>query len=140
MKTLKQYIEKHWLLIENSVRNRLYDKGTYANGKPIKTFSAESGVYALTTQNTKSAKRQPIDRVTLKDSGELYESFDMQAGSNSFAINYDDDKGNGKVSDNIPEMEEAIALGQDGIVELQGAILPEMREDYKNELYTILTI
>jgi len=130
MKTLKQYIEPHWLLVENAIRKRLFDKGTYADGTKIETFAAKSGVYSPVTQNIKAEKGQPTNRVTLFDSGELYESFDMKATKDTLFVNYNDKKKDGNVSDNIPEMENAIAIGEDGVTQLQAAILPEMQQDF----------
>lgn len=66
------------------IQTRLYDKGTTAEGEKLGTDFAKSsnkrlkgnkGFYSKNTESIKKGKSQPIDRVTLKDTGEFYESF-----------------------------------------------------------------
>lgn len=69
--------------IPNLIRARLWEKGTYADGTPIVTYKAKEekqefgislGVYSSFSSFLKAKKGQPIDRVTLKDSGTFYQS------------------------------------------------------------------
>ena len=134
MRSIEVLVQKNELFIEQAVRTRLYEKGTYADGKKIKTFAARgSFVYSPVTVNLKSEKGEPTDRVTLFSDGELYESFNTDAGNSSFKIDYEDDKDDGKVSDNIPDLDEAIKLGEEGMVELQELIIQDLRDDFKQE-------
>jgi hypothetical protein len=66
------------------IQTRLYDKGTTAEGEKLRTDFAKSsnkrlkgdlGFYSKNTERIKKGKGQPIDKVTLKDTGEFYESF-----------------------------------------------------------------
>lgn len=66
------------------IQVRLYDKGTTAEGEKLRTDFAKSnnkklkgnlGFYSKNTESIKKGKDQPIDKVTLKDTGEFYESF-----------------------------------------------------------------
>ncbi len=133
MRTVKEYTEKHKDLIDDLLENRLFNYGTYADGTKIKTFKAQDGVYAPFTIGKKKEQGQPTDRVTLKDSGELYKSFKPEFGSSSFAIDYEDKKDDGNVSDNIPDLENAIQLGNKGLTVLREPIKTDMRDDYKQE-------
>lgn len=134
MRSIEVLVDKHGLFIEQALRVRLFKEGTYSDGSKIKTFSAiGSYVYSPATINIKSEKGQPTDRVTLEDTGELYESFNTNAGSSSFLIEYDDDKDDGQVSDNIPDIEEAIQLGEEGLGELKELIKQDLRDDFEKE-------
>ena len=134
MRSIKVLVQKHDLYIEQAIRTRLYDRGTYADGGKIKTFGAVgSFVYSPFTVDLKAEEGQPTDRVTLFNEGELYESFDNKAGSSSFETSYDDNKKDGKVSDNIPDLDEAIMLGDEGIIGLQELIINDLRDDFKQE-------
>lgn len=73
----------HKYLIE-LVQKRLYEKGTTAEGEKLRTdhgksswHGGELGFYCKNTEKIKKRKspKQPIDRVTLKDTGEFYDSF-----------------------------------------------------------------
>ena len=127
------------MLVEQSIRDRLFNQGTFPDGSKIKTYSAESGVYSNFTIDKKREEGAPYDRVTLFDEGNLYESFDMQATAKDLKVKYKDKKKVGKVSDNVDTFE-AIALGDEGVIKLQDAILPEMRNDVLTEIKTILKL
>jgi hypothetical protein len=134
MRSIEILVQKHALFIEQAIRTRLYDKGTYADGKKIKTFSATgSFVYSPFTVSIKEEKGQPIDRVTLKDSGELYETFNVDTGSSSFAVEFEDQKDDGDISDNIPELDEAIKLGAEGLEGLKELIKNDLIYDFEQE-------
>ena len=62
-------LENKELLIEANVSQM--ERGEYNDGKKI------APSYAKSTIARKIAKGQPIDRVTLKDSGDFHESMDM---------------------------------------------------------------
>jgi len=134
MRTIETLVQEHALFIEQAVRTRLYDKGTYADGKQIKTYSATgSFVYAPATVNFRGAEGKQTDHVDLNDTGRLYESFDVETGSSSFVVDYDDNKSDGNVSDNIPDLDEAIKLGDEGLIELRELIKEDLRHDFKQE-------
>ena len=72
-----------WIIGE--IQDRLYDKGTDKNDKKLRTDIGKSngrlrgklGFYAAYTEVVKDSKQQPINRVTLNDSGKFYKSFDV---------------------------------------------------------------
>jgi hypothetical protein len=134
MRSVEVLVQKHGLFIEQAIRTRLYDKGTYADGKQIKTYRAQgSDVYSPFTIQLKKQEGQPTDRVTLKNEGELYESFNVKTESSGFAVEFEDDKEDGKVSDNIPDMDRAIELGGDGLKDLQSLIIKDLQDDFIKE-------
>lgn len=66
---------------------QLFDQGEDSRGVQL---AAIGGSYALSTIRIKKAKRQPSNRVTLKDKGDLYDSFDITVKPNAnFTITAD---------------------------------------------------
>lgn len=137
---LNQYLGD-WLVdnedfITGLNKKRLYGFGTYVDGEKIVTFKAQqenSGYpYAINTirgtpeYQGKVQKSQPYDRVTLNDTGRAYDSFSVNAKSNSFSIEANDDKSDGKISDNV-DFERA--LGLDDLKPLQTKLLPDLRKE-----------
>jgi hypothetical protein len=55
-------------------------EGQFDKGKDANTVSFIPS-YATSTKRTKRTKGQPTDRVTLKDTGKLYDSINIQAGT-----------------------------------------------------------
>ena len=89
------------------IQTRLYEKGTTAEGEKLRTdhgksswHGGELGFYCRNTEKIKKRKspKQPIDRVTLKDTGEFYESFkttfktdlDISADFRDIYLNFQD--------------------------------------------------
>jgi len=134
MRSIKVLVQKHSLFIEQAIRTRLYNKGTYSDGSRIKTFSAQGSlVYSPFTVIIKGKKGQPTDRVTLKDTGGFYKTFDTKTGDSEFVNIYDETTNNGEISDNVPRLDEAIQLGQEGMIGLQELITEDLRYDFKKE-------
>lgn len=78
--TIKKTIEGNKpLIIDQQTNEQLYE-GKDADTKDIKPS------YALSTRIVKRKKGQPIDRVTLKDSGDLYKSIKVDAKTNEMII------------------------------------------------------
>jgi hypothetical protein len=77
-------------IIELNTQNQLFLKGIDSKGKKLKSasFSAilNDEVYAAMTIALKEAKAQPTDRVTLKDTGDFYESFNVKATDDALII------------------------------------------------------
>lgn len=89
------------------IQTRLYEKGTTAEGEKLRTdfakssnkrLKGEKGFYSKNTERIKKGKGQTIDRVTLKDTGEFYESFkttfktdlDVSADFRDIYLNFQD--------------------------------------------------
>ena len=129
---VQKVLKKHTQLIPDTIRERLWTKGTYSDGTPIVTYKAQPPFrYAPFTVAIKKSKGQPTDRVTLRDSGAFYQSIRVVAGSDSLTIEGDTDK----FSDN---------LDTDGILELSDEdiekIIPQILEDVQKEIKEALVL
>ena len=76
---------KH-LIIEMNTIDQLYKQGINSKGQSLKAIG---GDYAYLTKDIKSHFNQPFDRITLKDTGEFYESFNVRVTSTDFTIEAD---------------------------------------------------
>lgn len=86
---------KH-LIIEMNTIDQLYDKGIDSKGRTLKSIG---GDYSFVTKDIKSFLNQPFDRVTLKDTGEFYESFNVRVTSTDFTIQADTMKDEDNLTD-----------------------------------------
>ena len=78
--TIKKTIDSNKpLIIDQQTDEQLYE-GKDSNNKDIKPN------YALSTKIVKRKNQQPTDRVTLKDTGDLYKSIKVDAKINEFII------------------------------------------------------
>ena len=78
--TIKKTIDSNKpLIIDQQTDEQLYE-GKDSNNKDIKPS------YALSTKIVKRKKQQPTDRVTLKDTGDLYKSIKVDAKTNELII------------------------------------------------------
>jgi phage gpG-like protein len=78
--TIKKTVEQNKpLIIDQQTDEQLYE-GKDADTKEIRPS------YALSTKIIKRKKAQPTDRVTLKDSGDLYKSVKVDAKTNEMII------------------------------------------------------
>lgn len=74
------------LVISLNTEEQLFDKGIDARGLRLDTIG---GSYAPFTIQKKKSLGQPIDRVTLKDTGEFYDSYMVEVFVGGFIINAD---------------------------------------------------
>ena len=113
-------------------KQRLLEEGTDVEGKEIRTFKAEQGeVYSGFTITEKQKSGQPTDKVTLFDTGEFHKSFKVDSDKKGFVIKGEDEKDDGKISDNV-NLEMAL-----GIFDLQ-PIIDKLKVDLKEEVLLIL--
>lgn len=78
------------ILIDMNVQDQLYAKGVNRLGVRIDEYQP----YRPLTIQVKIEKRQPYDRVTLKDTGEFYDSFYVDTAEDRFYIKASDEKTN----------------------------------------------
>lgn len=78
------------ILIDMNAQDQLYAKGVNRLGVRIDEYQP----YRPLTIQVKIEKRQPYDRVTLKDTGEFYDSFYVEAAEDRFYIKASDEKTN----------------------------------------------
>lgn len=78
------------ILIDVNAQDQLYAKGVNRLGVRIDEYQP----YRPLTIQVKIEKRQPYDRVTLKDTGEFYDSFYVETAEDRFYIKASDEKTN----------------------------------------------
>lgn len=102
------------------IQSQLFTLGVDSNGLPLPEY----------TQTTKFIKQtlksppQPIDRTTLKDTGEFYRSFRVRLGDGEFTIVADPVKEDGNLFDKYGE--EIVGLTEQSKDELVKFIAPEV--------------
>lgn len=78
--------EKQGLIIGLNTRKQLYEKGIDSMGQPLEP------PYTGFTKSIKRRKGQPVNRVTLKDTGAFYEGFEIGIEPNFIDIFSTDNK------------------------------------------------
>lgn len=78
------------ILIDMNAQDQLYAKGVNRLGVRIDEYQP----YRPLTIQVKIEKRQPYDRVTLKDTGGVYDSFYVETAEDRFYIKASDEKAN----------------------------------------------
>lgn len=78
------------ILIDMNAQDQLYANGVNRLGVRIDEYQP----YRPLTIQVKIEKRQPYDRVTLKDTGEFYDSFYVETAEDRFYIKASDEKTN----------------------------------------------
>lgn len=78
------------ILIDMNAQDQLYANGINRLGVRIDEYQP----YRPLTIQVKIEKRQPYDRVTLKDTGEFYDSFYVETAEDRFYIKASDEKTN----------------------------------------------
>ena len=73
-------------IIRLNTQEQLFKKGIDRTGRTLESIG---GAYSDLTVLIKSAKGQPTDRVTLRDTGDFYESFRIEIGKTEFEIQAD---------------------------------------------------
>jgi len=86
---LKDEIMKHEdVIVQMVARDQLYEQGIEGKGISIMSYQP----YAIRTIKYKQRKGQPYDRVTLKDTGEFYNSLHVEFDNEGFYVTSTDDK------------------------------------------------
>ncbi len=123
---------KYQKLIVKLNQDRLESTGTDVDGKRITTYNAEGGnAYSNLTMNIKRHAGQENKHVTLKDTGAAYASMKTETDNTGFAVSMDEDKPDGKISDNL-DLESA--LGIFDITPLTEALIPDLQKGILNKL------
>ena len=86
---LKNEIMKHEdVIVQMITQNQLYDRGIEGRGISIMDYQP----YTARTIRIKQKKGQPYDRVTLRDTGEFYDSLHVEFDDEGFYVTSTDDK------------------------------------------------
>lgn len=84
----EEIMENKAVIVKMITEKQLYEQGV--NGRD--EFIASYAPYAPRTIQIKQKKGQPTDRVTLKDTGEFYDSFDVVFDESGFYVTSTDEK------------------------------------------------
>lgn len=76
------------VIVKMVAEGQLYDKGIEGRGIKISDYMP----YAEITKKRKLKKGQPINRVTLRDTGEFHNSLHVEFDDEGFYVTSDDDK------------------------------------------------
>lgn len=79
--SIRESVDKNKNVIKTAQTDEQMFSGITAGGNSIRPFP-----YAKSTINYKRRKGQPTDRITLKDSGDFYESIQVEARPVDFVI------------------------------------------------------
>ena len=86
---LKDEIMKHEdVIVQMVTQEQIYEKGIEGRGTEIMSYQP----YTARTIRIKQKKGQPYDRVTLKDTGEFYNSLHVEFDDEGFYVTSTDDK------------------------------------------------
>lgn len=77
-----EIIEDEPYICDMNSEDQLYEKGITRSGERISDYAP----YTASTVEIKLAKRQPIDRVTLRDTGDFHSSFFLVVEPDKFTI------------------------------------------------------
>ena len=130
-KYLKEWFKNNEDFVTGLNKDRLNKFGTDVKDKKLITYGgagANTGSYSTYTIEQKKKKGQPYKHVTLKDTGEFHDSFKVKIEGSGFAIEGDEDKPDGKISDNL-EIEPALGLGMDDLEVLKELLIEDLRTD-----------
>lgn len=122
MQTIK---ENENVILDLNFQNQLYEKGEDASGKKLPL------PYSPFTINEKKLKSQPIDRITLYDTGDFHRSSKLIVNTKGFTIDSTDWKRNKLVK----EWGKIFGLNKDNLNEVRRSyVLPDCRKALRDAL------
>ena len=107
------------LMIYRNTNYQLFEEGIDADGKSL-------GVYSKRTIEIKKEKGQPYNRVTLKDTGQFYASFEFENEDDQFAFSAQTEKDDKDLAEVYGE--KIIGLTDESLFYLRRPILDEVVE------------
>lgn len=121
--------ENDGYIIDMNAEQQLYEQGVNTYGVKIMDYKP----YRPLTIRIKREKGQPIDRVTLRDTGDFQSSFYLEVGNEQFEIKAND----WKTDDLIKKYgREILGLTDENLSELiWNFIYPDILEKAKSEIY-----
>jgi hypothetical protein len=96
-------------------QEQLWD-GIDSNNREIKTIGGNP--YSLKTIRIKEKRGQPVNRVTLYDTGDFYNSFGVKVTANGYEITADYIKEDGNIMDNFLSFYDFMGLTDESLAEL----------------------
>ena len=110
---------------------QLYDKGINSDGVSLSSVRPQGG-YTSFTVNIKRQKSQRTDHVTLRDSGEFYKSFRINASNDFFEIDADPQKDETNLFDEWGA--DILGLTDESKSILSNLLIPLLQEKLKQTL------
>lgn len=110
------------------LRQQLFDDGV------------EGFEYAESTIEIKRKKNQPIDRVTLRDTGLFYDSWQIQATNEAFIITSDSEKNGFDLYSKYPEDKVIQTMNEDVLEQIREYFELRLSEIVNQKLFDILNI
>jgi hypothetical protein len=130
--------------IINTIKKRLFADGVTGDGVKLRTDNALSGdFYSLLTERVKKFEGQKISNVTLKDTGEFYDSFVTLINKQFLIIDADFNKDDGHIQKNFTSQfgtadkfeESVLSLTDEELVKI---ILDQFIDYLNKQLHNIL--
>ena len=117
------------LLTDFITDTQLFRRGVDAEGTKLNEIGGE---YSDFTREIKSMQGLPTEWITLFDTGQFYESFEVSVTDSHLSITADTVKGNTDLRDRWGE--HIASISPEGLAEFVFAIKPEFAELVKSEL------
>jgi hypothetical protein len=117
-------------IIYLNTQEQLFNKGIDSEG--VRLDAARGFGYANVTKQIKARKGQPTDRITLKDTGEFYQSFKVDVREGVITINADAQKDDTNLFDEWGV--DILGLTEESIKRLKPLII----ENYKQYILELL--
>ncbi len=100
----------------------------------------EGFTYADSTIKIKQRKNQPTNRVTLRDTGEFYDSFQIEATDEAFIITSDSEKNGYDILSKYPEDKVILTMDEVVLEQIREYFEIRLAEKINEELFNILDI
>lgn len=117
-------------IINLNTQDQLFEKGINSDGISLEEIGGE---YSPVTVQIKTEKGQPVDRITLKDTGEFYDTWVVRLGSKEFEIAANPLKDETNLFDEWGE--EIVGLTDESLDKLINEILPKIQAEIKRSLF-----
>jgi hypothetical protein len=131
-KTLVKILKKKAIqkfITDLNTKVQLFDYGEDATGMRLDVVS-DIGGYAPSTISIKARKGQPTNRVTLKDTGDFYKTFDVIVNNDaSFKVQADTMKGGQNLEDRWGE--DIVGLQEENVI----LVLDRLRDEFYKAIY-----
>ncbi len=117
------------LVIQLNTEEQLFSKGIDSNGTRLENIGGEYSEY---TVFLKKSDNLPVDRITLYQTGDFYDTFNVIVEKDGFIIEANTIKGNEDLQDRWGD--DILGLTNESINELIDAIIPQIIDYLLNEI------
>jgi hypothetical protein len=114
--------------VKDTLQQELYSEGV------------DGAEYSETTIDIKKRKGQPTDRVTLRDTGSFYDTWNVEATADRFIITSDPEKNGSSLFDKYNEDDVYKTMSEDVLREINQFFNSRLAEILNVELYKTLGI